>query len=78
MTHSVEGPCLGKASLCEPIMRSLPDWFGIEDDNGPIPCTRENKIKLMSESAYFASFVGDGIDKLTRGLAGDAERLEKN
>jgi len=30
MRHMIEGPCLGSAALCEPILRSLPDWFGIE------------------------------------------------
>lgn len=27
----VEGPFLGKASVCEPILRALPEWFGIEE-----------------------------------------------
>jgi len=27
----VEGPFLEKGSICEPVLRSLPDWFGIED-----------------------------------------------
>ena len=31
MSYRIEGPCLGKAPLCEPILRSLPDWFGIEE-----------------------------------------------
>ena len=31
MSRRVEGPCLGVAALCEPILRSLPDWFGIEE-----------------------------------------------
>ena len=26
----VRGPLLGQASACEPILRSLPEWFGIE------------------------------------------------
>ena len=26
----VEGPVYGKSALCEPILRLLPDWFGIE------------------------------------------------
>lgn len=30
MKFTIEGPCLEKASICEPILRSLPDWFGIE------------------------------------------------
>jgi GNAT superfamily N-acetyltransferase len=31
MKPTFEGPCLGKASVCEPILRSLPGWFGIEE-----------------------------------------------
>jgi GNAT superfamily N-acetyltransferase len=31
MSYRIEGPCFGKAPLCEPILRSLPDWFGIEE-----------------------------------------------
>jgi len=27
----IEGPHTGMAEVCEPILRSLPDWFGIED-----------------------------------------------
>ena len=30
MKHSIEGPLLGQAAHCESILRSLPDWFGIE------------------------------------------------
>jgi len=32
MEFTIEAPSTGKASLCEPILRSLPDWFGIEED----------------------------------------------
>jgi len=28
---TVEGPVLGAAAVCEPILRALPDWFGIEE-----------------------------------------------
>ena len=31
MSFSIEGPYLGKAAVCEPILRSLPAWFGIEE-----------------------------------------------
>lgn len=30
MTIEVQGPMLGQSHLCEPILRALPDWFGIE------------------------------------------------
>jgi ribosomal protein S18 acetylase RimI-like enzyme len=28
--YIIEGPGQGKSAVCEPILRSLPDWFGIE------------------------------------------------
>jgi GNAT superfamily N-acetyltransferase len=31
MGITVEGPFLGRSSVCEPILRSLPQWFGIEE-----------------------------------------------
>jgi len=31
MSYCIEGPYLGKAAACEPILRSLPAWFGIEE-----------------------------------------------
>lgn len=27
----IEGPALGQSVACEPILRALPDWFGIEE-----------------------------------------------
>jgi ribosomal protein S18 acetylase RimI-like enzyme len=33
MKLSVKGPALNQASVCEPILRALPDWFGIEEAN---------------------------------------------
>ena len=31
MSFNIEGPYLGKATVCMPILRSLPDWFGIQE-----------------------------------------------
>lgn len=31
MSYTIEGPSLKQAALCEPILRSLPAWFGIEE-----------------------------------------------
>jgi GNAT superfamily N-acetyltransferase len=28
---AVHGPSLGRSSVCEPILRALPEWFGIEE-----------------------------------------------
>jgi ribosomal protein S18 acetylase RimI-like enzyme len=30
LTVDIEEPALGRTDVCEPILRSLPDWFGIE------------------------------------------------
>jgi ribosomal protein S18 acetylase RimI-like enzyme len=30
MSVKIEGPYMGKAAVCTPILRSLPAWFGIE------------------------------------------------
>ena len=31
MSTTIEGPVVGQSSVCEPILRALPDWFGIEE-----------------------------------------------
>lgn len=31
MYLNIKGPLLGQALVCEPILRSLPEWFGIEE-----------------------------------------------
>jgi N-acetylglutamate synthase-like GNAT family acetyltransferase len=33
MNFVIEGPLLGQASVCIPILRLLPEWFGIEAAN---------------------------------------------
>ena len=30
MEFAIEGPLLGQSNFCEPILRLLPEWFGIE------------------------------------------------
>ena len=30
MSVNIEGPCFKKSIVCEPILRSLPAWFGVE------------------------------------------------
>lgn len=32
MKQTIEGPCYNTSRVCEPILRSLPEWFGIETD----------------------------------------------
>lgn len=43
----VQGPLLGQAHLCEPILRALPDWFGIEE------ATRQ----YVEDTAVFPTFL---------------------
>ena len=31
MNFTIEGPSLGQAAVCVPIIRALPEWFGIEE-----------------------------------------------
>ena len=31
MDYTIDGPRLGTSSLCMPILRALPEWFGIEE-----------------------------------------------
>jgi len=31
MNFTIEGPQLGSSTICMPILRSLPEWFGIEE-----------------------------------------------
>ena len=54
------------------------NWDGVYDqDDNSIPCTDENKIKLMRGSVQFSSFVGNCIEKLTEDSSAYEEELEK-
>lgn len=33
MSVTIEGPLVGQSAVCEPILRALPQWFGIEQSN---------------------------------------------
>lgn len=55
------------------------DWKGIEDADGtPIPCTAENKLKLMSESPEFCKLVSGLLNDLEAIKAKRDEDAEKN
>jgi len=54
-------------------------WEQCFDPKGvPIPCTKENKILLMSRSAKFATFIGDALKTLGEAEAVQAAGAEKN
>lgn len=55
------------------------DWKNISDASGnPIPCTTENKMKLMTKSFKFSKFIGDSISKLIEKEAQESETRLKN
>ena len=33
MQIELDGPLMKQAAACEPVLRSLPEWFGIEESN---------------------------------------------
>jgi hypothetical protein len=50
----------------------------IDDDDSPIECTTENKIKLMTEHVGFQSFVENCMVRLNKEADTFAEYSEKN
>jgi len=55
------------------------DWENVTDSNGvDIPCTFENKAKLMRESVKFSSFIASCVEQLTDNMSLYEEELEKN
>ena len=57
----------------------IQDWRGILDMNGDeIPCTSENKKRIMKKSLQFLWFVARCIQLVTRSNVDTAEGAEKN
>lgn len=55
------------------------DWQNFFDRNSqPIPCTRENKVLLLSRSAMFGRVLADALKQVSEDEAGQAEAAEKN
>jgi len=54
-------------------------WKGVynQEDN-EIPCTKDNKTKLMRGSVKFSSFIGNCVEELTSESEMHTEELEKN
>lgn len=54
-------------------------WENLMDRTGePIPCTRENKVLLMTKSKTFLEFVVDSLRQLSEDEADQKEAEEKN
>ena len=55
MNFTIEGPHLGTAAVCIPILRSLPEWFGIE----------ESIVRYSSEIGYLPTFLACNSERVT-------------
>jgi ribosomal protein S18 acetylase RimI-like enzyme len=55
MSFTIEGPYFEKAALCEPILRALPDWFGIE----------EAIIDYLAEIDHLPTWLANDLDQVT-------------
>ncbi len=54
-------------------------WENLSDKNGkPIPCTKENKVLLMTRSAMFVKFITDSLKAVSEDEAKVAEQAAKN
>ena len=55
----VDGPLLGQADVCEPILRALPEWFGIEE------ATAQYVRDIDALPTFLASVGGEAVGFLT-------------
>ena len=54
-------------------------WENLFDSKEkPIPCTKENKVLLMTRSAQFAKFIAESLETLGTDEKEQAEVIEKN
>ncbi len=51
--YRVLGPCFGRAGECEPVLRALPAWFGIEE-------AVENYVKEIDGLPTFLAYAQEG------------------
>jgi ribosomal protein S18 acetylase RimI-like enzyme len=54
MEFTLQGPLLGQSSVCAPILRALPEWFGIEE------ATRQY-IRDVETMPTFLATVDEGV-----------------
>lgn len=57
---------------------SIVDWFLLDKNKEPIPCTRENKCLLMRKSPKFASWVASCLEQLREALETIRDESLKN
>jgi CRISPR/Cas system-associated protein Cas7 (RAMP superfamily) len=57
----------------------ITDWRSLEDDEDkPIECTKENKVKLMLENIGFAHFVGSCMEIVNEDIEERSKAALKN
>lgn len=54
------------------------NWYIVDADNNEIPCTKENKLIMMTESVDFADFIVQSLNKLAKDTKLQREKSEKN
>ena len=54
------------------------NFFADVEKTIPIPCTTENKLKLMGRSLVFSKFIGECLQTLRGTLENEEEVIEKN
>ena len=55
------------------------DWKNINDENdSPVPCTRENKVLFIGKMPKFTSFVADCLERVGQIIMEQRELEEKN
>lgn len=54
------------------------NWHGVTSKGQQIPCTTENKVKLMKGSPEFSGFILKCSTKLNQAMGLEEEELEKN
>jgi hypothetical protein len=58
---------------------TITGWAGLKDKAGTeIPCTLENKVKLMNGSTFFTQFYSAKMEILNQAIAEQGEALTKN
>ena len=58
---------------------SIVDWKGlVDEDEKPIPCTTETKVKLMTENVGFSVLVGEFINQINEEYEDRKAAAEKN
>ena len=65
MEIDVQGPLLGMASACQPILRALPQWFGIPE------ATQQYLEDIEGLPTFMASLDGEAVGFLTLTEHGD-------